>query len=156
MEIPPTQAWIFLFCGFCFLALGAEVLVRGAAKLARAWGISPLAIGLTIVAFGTSAPELLVNVQAIMVGKDDIALGNIIGSNILNVLFVLGICALILPLKVLLKLVKFDVPVMIFASGLMRNVLCLDLRISRAEGLIFLLLIILYVYYSFVFGTIEF
>lgn len=136
------------------MAIGAEVLVRGAAKLARAWGISPLAIGLTIVAFGTSAPELLVNVQAIMVGKDDIALGNIIGSNILNVLFVLGICALILPLKVVPKLVKLDVPAMIFASGLM-YVFCLDLRISRVEGVIFLFLIILYVYYSFVLGKTE-
>jgi cation:H+ antiporter len=153
-EIFLTQAWVFLFCGFGFLAIGAEILVRGASKLARAWGVSPLAIGLTIVAFGTSAPELLVNMQAIMVGKDDIALGNIIGSNILNILLVLGVCAVILPLKVVPKLVKLDVPVMIFASGLM-YVFCLDLRISRVEGLIFLLLIILYVYYSFVFGKIE-
>ncbi|MCB9757041.1 MAG: calcium/sodium antiporter [Candidatus Omnitrophica bacterium] len=153
-EIFLTQAWVFLFCGFGFLAIGAEILVRGASKLARAWGVSPLAIGLTIVAFGTSAPELLVNAQAIMVGKDDIALGNIIGSNILNVLFILGICAVILPLKVVPKLVKLDVPVMIFASGLM-YVFCLDLKISRVEGLIFLSLILLYVYYSFVLGKTE-
>ncbi len=143
-----VQAWVLLFLGLGFLLVGAEGLVRGAAKLARAWGISPLAIGLTIVAFGTSTPELLVNLQSVAIGKDDIALGNVVGSNIFNVLFILGICAIILPLKVVPKLVKFDVPIMIFSS-LLLYVICLDLKISRLEGMVFVVLLLIYTYFCF-------
>lgn len=79
--------------GLTLLVIGADILVRGASKLAMSVGISPLVVGLTIVAFGTSAPEVAVSVGAILDGKTDIAIGNVVGSNIFNVLFILGISA---------------------------------------------------------------
>ena len=87
-----------LAAGLLLLVVGGELLVRGASSIAGVLGISPLVIGLTVVAFGTSSPELAVSVQAALAGNPDIALGNVVGSNILNVLFILGLCALILPL----------------------------------------------------------
>ncbi|MFY8018312.1 MAG: sodium:calcium antiporter, partial [Inhella sp.] len=90
---------ILLFlAGLVALVVGAELLVRGASKLALSFGISPLVVGLTIVAFGTSAPEVAVSVGAVLDGKMDIAVGNVVGSNIFNVLFILGVSALIVPL----------------------------------------------------------
>lgn len=83
--------------GLVLLVAGAEALVRGAAKLAASVGISPLVVGLTVVAFGTSSPELAVGVSAAMGGEADIAVGNVVGSNIFNVLFILGLSALISP-----------------------------------------------------------
>jgi cation:H+ antiporter len=91
---------IFLIAGLFLLALGAECLVRGASRLAALVGISPLVIGLTVVAFGTGSPELAVGVESAYSGQADIALGNVIGSNIFNVLFILGLCAVSLPLRV--------------------------------------------------------
>lgn len=149
-----VQAWLLLFLGLGFLTIGAEGLVRGSAKLARAWGVSSLAIGLTIVAFGTSMPELLVSLKAVLIAKSDIALGNIIGSNIFNILFILGACALILPLHVAPKLIKFDVPVMIGVSCLLYLV-CIDLSISRVEGLLFVFLLVFYTYFCFSLGKKE-
>ena len=89
-----------LLGGFILLVVGAELLVRGAARGAALFGISPLVIGLTVVAFGTSAPELAVSLQAGLSGSADIAVANVIGSNIFNILFTLGICAVIQPLIV--------------------------------------------------------
>lgn len=132
-----------LIIGLGLLTWGAEWLVRGGSKLARAIGVSPLAIGLTIVAFGTSAPEMVVNIKSVSTGSFDIALGNVVGSNIFNVLFILGICAMILPLSVASKLVKMDVPIMVAASVLL-YVFCLDHSLSRFEGIVFLVLIVLY------------
>ncbi len=117
------------------LTAGAEVLVRSASALARIARISPLVIGLTVVAFGTSTPELVVSVQSALRGQSDIALGNVVGSNIFNVLFILGISALIIPLRVAQQLVRFDVPLMIFLSVLVA-VLGWDLNIGRWEGLL--------------------
>jgi cation:H+ antiporter len=111
-------AWLFLG-GFLGLSLGAELLVRGATRLALLLRISPLVVGLTVVAFGTSAPEFAVSTVAALNGQADIALGNVVGSNIFNVLFILGLSALLVPLAVNRKLVRFDVPVMIAASGLL-------------------------------------
>lgn len=92
---------ILLFLlGLGALVVGAELLVRGASRLALSFGISPLVVGLTIVAFGTSAPEIAVSVGAMLDGKPDIAVGNVVGSNIFNVLFILGVSALIVPLIV--------------------------------------------------------
>lgn len=139
---------VLLLAGLLFLGGGAHWLVHGSARLARAFGISPLAIGLTIVAYGTSTPELIVNVNAAMAGQYDIALGNVVGSNIFNVLFILGVCALILPLKVVAKLNRFDVPVMIVVSALL-YVFCLDSRLSNLEGCIFLLGIAVYTWFCF-------
>ena len=113
------QAVFYLLGGLILLTGGAELLVRGAARLAAIVGISPLVIGLTVVAYGTSAPELAVTLGAALSGRADIALGNVVGSNIFNVLFILGLCALILPLRVAQQLVQLDVPIMIGASLLL-------------------------------------
>ena len=102
--------------GLVALVLGAGWLVRGAAKLALSFGISPLVVGLTVVAFGTSAPELAVSAGAVVNGKVDIAIGNVVGSNILNVLLILGASAVITPLVVHLQLIRQEVPIMIAAS----------------------------------------
>jgi cation:H+ antiporter len=119
--------------GLALLIGGAELLVRGASALAARLGISALVIGLTVVAFGTSAPELAVSVQAGLAGKADIAVGNVVGSNIFNVLFILGLSALIAPLTVARQLVRLDVPVMIGVS-LLVLLLALDGGVSRYEG----------------------
>ncbi|MCK7509802.1 MAG: hypothetical protein MZV70_41085 [Desulfobacterales bacterium] len=108
-----------LLGGFGLLVLGAELLVRGASRLAGALGISPLVIGLTVVAYGTSAPELAVSLQAALAGNADIAVGNVVGSNIFNVLFILGACAAIAPLVVSRQLVRLEVPIMIGISVLL-------------------------------------
>ncbi len=120
--------------GLVGLVLGGECLVRGASRLAAVAGISPLVIGLTVVAFGTSAPELAVSIQSSLAGQTDIAVGNVIGSNIFNVLFILGISALVSPLIVSSQLVRFDVPLMIVAS-LVMLLLGLDGTIGRTDGL---------------------
>src|SRR5512147_1861440 len=91
---------LLLAGGLVLLVVGAEALVRGASRLAAALGVAPLIIGLTIVAFGTSSPEMAVSVQSVLAGQPDIAVGNAVGSNIFNVLFILGVSALIVPLLV--------------------------------------------------------
>ena len=107
---------LWLIAGLVVLSFGAEILVRSASSLAAAVGISPLVIGLTVVAFGTGAPELVVSIQSTLVGQSDVALGNVIGSNLLNVLLILGLSAVIVPLHVSHQLIRFDVPVMIALS----------------------------------------
>lgn len=126
---------ILFIIGLVFLVVGAESLVRGASKLAIAFGISPLVVGLTVVAYGTSAPELAVSVQSGAMGQADIALGNVIGSNISNVLLILGLSALLAPLIVARQLVRFDVPLMIGASVLVL-LLGLDGSLGRLDGAI--------------------
>lgn len=108
-----------LIAGLVLLVLGAESLVRGASKIAAAIGISPLVIGLTVVSFGTSAPELAVSVGSALRGNADLAIGNVVGSNILNVLLILGLSAMVLPLVVHQQLVRVDIPLMIGASLLL-------------------------------------
>jgi cation:H+ antiporter len=119
--------------GLVLLVLGANALVRGASKLALSFGISPLVVGLTIVAFGTSAPEVAVSVGAVLDGKTDIAIGNVVGSNIFNVLFILGASALIAPLIVNIQLIRQEVPIMIGAS-LLLLALGLDGKLSMMDG----------------------
>ncbi len=138
--------FIYLIGGFILLVIGAEVLVRGAARLAARFGISPLIIGLTVVAFGTSAPEMAVSTQSAFLGQGDIAIGNVIGSNIFNVLVVLGLSALIIPLLVSRQLVRFDVPIMI-AAGFLAWFLAMDGSYSRLDGLILFACIIIYTGY---------
>jgi cation:H+ antiporter len=135
-----------LIAGLIILVLGAEVLVRGASRVAAAFGISSLVIGLTVVAFGTSSPELGVSLMASIGGNPDVAIGNVVGSNIFNVLFVLGISALIAPLVVAQQLIRLDVPVMIGASILMLF-FALDGRIEVWEAAILVLLGVLYTGY---------
>lgn len=126
---------LFLLLGLILLVLGAELLVRGASRLALRFGISPLVIGLTVVAFGTSAPELAVSVQSGLAGQSGIAIGNIVGSNIFNILVVLGVSALITPLVVSQQLVRIDVPLMIGASMLLW-IMAFDGRIGLIDGLL--------------------
>ena len=135
---------VLLFIGGLIgLVLGAELLVRGASKLALSFGISPLVVGLTIVAFGTSAPELAVSTGAVLNGQTDIAIGNVVGSNIFNVLFILGISALITPLIVNIQLIRQEVPIMIGAS-LLLLALGLDGKLNFLDGGILFGLLIAY------------
>lgn len=133
----------YLIAGLVLLVAGAEVLVRGAAKLAAQFGIPPLIVGLTVVAFGTSAPETAVSVQAALNGSGDIAIGNVVGSNIANVLFILGLTALIAPLIVSRQLIRLDVPIMIGAS-LVTYALAWDGTLSRVDGAVLFVSIIGY------------
>lgn len=122
-----------LVSGLAVLTAGAEILVRSASRLAIALGISPLVVGLTVVAFGTSAPELVVGVQAALMGQSDVAVGNVVGSNIFNVLFILGLSAMIVPLRVSQQLIRIDVPLMMGLSCLML-IVALDGSVNRLEG----------------------
>lgn len=124
---------LLIVAGLITLVVGADVLVRGASKLASQFGISSLVVGLTVVAFGTSAPELAVSIKSAVAGRVDIAVGNIVGSNIYNVLFILGLSALVIPLVVDSKLIRYDVPIMIGAS-LLTWWLAVDGTVDRVEG----------------------
>lgn len=126
---------VFLILGLVLLVGGAEFLVRGASRLALAFGLSPLVVGLTVVAFGTSAPEFAVSVASAYAGDGDLAMGNVVGSNIFNVLVILGLSALIIPLAVNQKLIRFDVPVMIGVSVLLW-IMSLDGVVTRLDGII--------------------
>lgn len=143
-----------LAAGFVALIGGAELLVRGSSRLAAAVGISPLIIGLTVVAFGTSAPEFAVSLRSGLAGSPGIALGNVVGSNIFNILFILGLSALIVPLNVARQVIRLDVPFMIFVSIL---VLVAGARggISRAEGAVFFAGLLVYTLILFVKGRRE-
>ncbi len=134
---------LFFVLGLVALVAGAELLVRGASKLALSFGISPLVVGLTVVAFGTSAPEMAVSVQAALSGQVDIALGNVVGSNIFNVLFILGLSALIIPLLVARQLIRQEVPIMIGAS-LLLFALAWDGGLSRYDAALMFGLLLAY------------
>jgi cation:H+ antiporter len=129
--------------GLVVLTAGAELLVRGASKLALSLGVSPLVVGLTIVSMGTSAPEMSVSVQSAASGQADLALGNVVGSNILNVLFILGASALVQPLVVAWQLIRQEVPLMIGVSVLLL-LLALDGGIGRGDGALLVLLLAVY------------
>ena len=135
---------VFFVLGLGALVLGAEALVRGAAKIALSLGISPLVVGLTIVAMGTSSPEVAVSVGAALNGNTDIAVGNVVGSNIFNVLFILGLSAVITPLVVHSQIIRQEVPIMIGAS-LILAVLIVGGELSRMESALLLALLVAYV-----------
>jgi len=137
------MTFLMFFAGLVGLVAGAELLVRGASKLALSFGISPLVVGLTIVAFGTSAPEMAVSVGAVLGGQNDIAIGNVVGSNIFNVLFILGIAALITPLVVNIQLIRQEVPIMLGAS-LLLLLFSLDGRVGVVDGAILFALLLAY------------
>lgn len=134
---------LMFLAGLVGLVAGAELLVRGASKLALSFGISPLVVGLTIVAFGTSAPEMAVSVGAVLGGKNDIAIGNVVGSNIFNVLFILGISALITPLVVNIQLIRQEVPIMLGAS-LLLLIFSLDGQVGMLDGAMLFALLLAY------------
>ena len=135
--------------GFIIFNLGAEALVRGASAIALRLGITPLIIGLTIVAFGTSAPELAVSVKSALAGNSGIALGNVIGSNIANIGLILAITALIRPIQVQSQVVKRDIPLMILASMLFWGLL-LDGELSLIDGVVLLSLLVGYLTFSYI------
>ncbi|MGR9116741.1 MAG: calcium/sodium antiporter [Gammaproteobacteria bacterium] len=136
---------ILFVLGLVILVLGAELLVRGASRLAVNFGVSPLIVGLTVVAFGTSAPEMAVSVRSAFASQSgaDIAIGNVVGSNIFNVLLILGISAIVAPLLVSQQLVRRDVPIMIAISALLYW-MAADGTVSRPEGVLLFAGVLLY------------
>jgi cation:H+ antiporter len=134
---------LMLIAGLALLVAGAEFLVRGASKLAVLAGISPLVIGLTIVAYGTSSPEMAVSIHASLSGKADISLGNVVGSNIFNVLAILGLASIISPLPVAQQLIRLDVPIMIVVSGVL-FLFSLDGNLNHLEGSVLFLGAVVY------------
>ena len=134
------------------LFYGAEFIVKGGSQLARYFGLSPIVIGLTVVAFGTSLPELVVSIVAAIGGSSPIAIGNVVGSNIANVGLVLGISSLIFPIKINLSQIKIDLIIYIFVC-LMFSTFCMNGSISRQEGLILFLSVLIYTWYSFYYSS---
>ncbi|PRW99796.1 conjugal transfer protein TraR [Pseudomonas fragi] len=126
-----------LLCGLALLVAGAELLVRCAVRMAANLKVRPLLIGLTLVAVGSSAPQLTVSLQAALNDTADIAVGSVIGSNIFNILVTLGLSALIIPLRVSRQLVRLDIPLMILASGLV-FALALNKQLDRLDGIVLL------------------
>ncbi|NND93640.1 MAG: calcium/sodium antiporter [Flavobacteriales bacterium] len=142
------MAVLFILGGLVLLLGGGEVLVRGAVKIASRFRISPMVIGLTIVSFGTSAPELLVSVQAALQGSPDLSIGNVIGSNIANLALVLGLTAIVLPIPVTRNTIRIDWPVM-FVATLIFWLMIQDLLLSLWEGIILVVLLVSYLTYLF-------
>lgn len=128
-------AWLVFLAGLGVIVLGAELLLRAASRFALLLGIPPMLVGLTIVSVGTSAPELAVGLTAVNAGKGALAVGNIAGTNLINILLILGLSALIRPLPLRLLAIRLDVPVMI-AAALALVVMSADLVITRFEGLL--------------------
>lgn len=135
--------FVWLVAGVVCLVFGAEWLVRGASSIAAKLGVAPIVIGLTVVAFGTSAPELAVSVSGAISGNADVAIGNVVGSNTFNILAILGLSAAISGLSIEQRLLKFDIPLLI-AISLVAYVLILDDSVSRIEGVVLFVGIIAY------------
>ena len=127
------MTWLLLIAGLVLLVVGADVLVKGAARLASNFGVPALVIGLTVVAFGTSAPELAVSVKAAYSGEAELAIANVVGSNIMNVLFILGLAAVISPLVISRQLIRQDVPIMVALSAV-AMLMALDGSINKLEA----------------------
>lgn len=129
--------WLLVIAGLVLLMVGGESLVRGSSRLARRLGVSPLVVGLTVVAFGTSSPELFVSVGAALSGRGDIAIGNVVGSNIGNIGCILAVCAMIFPLRVSMQILRVDMPVALLAA-LVATVVLSDGRLGRGEAILLL------------------
>lgn len=145
------MSYLMLALGLVLLIFGADALVKGAARLAASFGVPALVIGLTVVAFGTSAPELAVSVRSALAGQSELAIANVVGSNIFNVLFILGAAALIAPLVISKQLIKQDVPIMVFASVAL-FLLVMDGVISRLDALLLVLMLVCYTAFLFIQG----
>ena len=143
-----------ILLGLVLLVAGGELLVRGAASLAARIGMSPLIVGLTVVAFATSAPELAVTLGSVLGGEPALAVGNVVGSNIANVLLILGVSAIILPLIVKVQLVRVDIPFMLALSVLF-FLLALDGGFDRVDGAVLFVLLLLYVSLAIILGKRE-
>ena len=137
------QTFIVLIVGLAFLTLGAEWLVRGASSVATRFGIAPIVIGLTVVAFGTSAPEFAVSVQGALTGNSDVAIGNVVGSNTFNILFVLGLSAVIGSLTIEQRIIKRDIPILLAISVVIYGLVWNEL-VGRIEGVVLFIGIVVY------------
>ncbi len=151
-----ATTYLLFIVGFVFLIKGADFLVEGASAIARRFNVSDLVIGLTVVAFGTSTPELFVNIVASARGNTDIAIGNVLGSNICNVFLILGVSAVIYPLSVSKGTVWKEIPFSLLAVvvlGLMANDRLIDgagySLLTRIDGLVLLAFFVIFLYYSF-------
>jgi cation:H+ antiporter len=142
-----TIAILYLALGLVLLYYGAEALVRGSSSLALRLGLSPLVIGLTVVAFGTSSPELVVSLKAGLAGQGNISVGNVVGSNICNIGLILGICALVTPIATTSQIVRIDIPIMIAVTAF-TTFLLWDGTLGLAEGIILFALLLAYVVFS--------
>lgn len=140
---------LLLVAGFVMLVKGADWFVEGASKLAEKFGIPQLVIGLTIVAMGTSLPEAAVSTSAALKGSAEITIGNVLGSNIMNTLLILGITSVISPLAVQLSTIKYEMPMVIGASALLAGLGLYDGSVGRVDGIILLLGMGLYLFYLF-------
>ncbi|MCH5248606.1 MAG: calcium/sodium antiporter [Lachnospiraceae bacterium] len=140
---------LLLVVGFVMLVKGADWFVDGASKVAEIFGIPQLVIGLTIVAMGTSLPEAAVSTSAALKGSAEITIGNVVGSNIMNILLILGITSVISPLAVQLSTIKYEIPMVIGASVLLAGLGLLDTTVGRIDGIILLLGMVLYLAYLF-------
>ncbi len=149
-----TPDVLLCLVGFLLLYFGAEWLVKGSSSLARSLGVTPLAIGLTVVAYGTSMPEFVVSLLASIREKSMIAVGNVVGSNIFNVAFILGLAAVIRPLTCNRGAARRDNPIMLLVS-LYLLAICFDSRIGRIEGATLFLGIIAYTWMNFWFSRRE-
>ena len=138
---------VLLILGFVMLIKGADWFVEGASGIADRFGIPQLVIGLTIVAFGTSAPEAAVSISAAMKGNADITIGNIVGSNILNILIILGLTAVICPIAVQKSTFKYEIPYVVIVSAVLFGVGYFDQTVSRVDGIILWAMMIVYMIY---------
>lgn len=138
---------VLLVLGFVMLIKGADWFVEGAGGIADKFGIPQLVIGLTIVAFGTSAPEAAVSISAAMKGSADITIGNVVGSNIMNVLVILGLTAVICPIAVQKSTFKYEIPFVILVSAILFAIGYFDASVSRIDGVILWVLMIVYLLY---------
>lgn len=142
------MTWLLLIVGLVLLVFGAELLIKGAARLASNFGVPALVIGLTVVAFGTSAPELAVSVKAAYAGQAELAIANVVGSNIFNVLVILGIAAIISPLIISHQLIRQDVPIMVGVT-LLAVAMTQDGNINKWEAAVFTLGLLTYTWFLF-------
>lgn len=140
------MAYLWIALGLGFLFWGGDLLVRGAVQMALRWKVSSLVIGMTVVSSATSAPELLVSLQAAMEGHADIALGNVIGSNIANITLILGLTAIVFPLAIAEDTIKRNFPITLGVSVLLMLFMFWDNTLSRLEGLILFVLLVVYTF----------
>jgi len=140
---------LYIISGLILLFVGAESLVKGSSSISVRLGVSHLIVGLTIVAFGTSSPELVVSIKAATAGTGDISLGNVIGSNICNIGLILGLSALIRPLNIQLQTIRFDVPFMISAS-IIFIFFSLGLKLDRIEGILLFIGFIFFIVFNII------
>lgn len=136
-------SWLYLIGGLGLLYIGAQTLIKGGAGLALRLGLTPLVIGLTVIAYGTSSPEMVVSLQAALSGNGAISIGNVVGSNICNIALILGLCALVTPVTASSQIIRREIPIMIAATVVL-CVFLLDDTLARWEGAVLFLGVVVY------------